>query len=936
MGRPERAVDPAEGPVAQFALALRELRASAGRPSYRRMSRLINCSVTSLSEAAGGNRLPSLSTTLAYVEACGGDPSVWAARWRAVAGEPTVSEPDPEESARCPYLGLTAFQQEDATRFFGRDRIVGELLSLVGEHRFVAVVGASGCGKSSVLRAGLAARAGASGQPAIVITPGEHPGHSLRHLLAAESGTERLLIVDQFEEIFTLCAEAERIIFIAALTAAAATGQVRVVLGLRADFYGDCSRYPQLVRALNTAQLLIGPMTTTELTDAIRHPARVAGLIVETALVAQLVSEAAGQPGALPLVSHALVETWRRRQGSRLTAAGYQAAGGIQHAIAQTAERAYHGLDPAQQDLARQILLRLCAYRGVGEPVRRQASRDELPDDPCAAQVLDVLAGARLLTIAHDTVELAHEAVMRCWPRLRDWLEDGREGVRTRQQLTEAAATWEAFDRDPGSLYRGAQLTRARDWAAAARHLLTANEERFLLASLAAEAAQHATARRHARRRRQLVGLVTVVALAAGVVTAEALRFRATAAREHEIVAAQRVLTELDPLYEQGRRLLAFQLVLASYRLNPSPDARTALLQFGTGVAPGPTGSYVSSVAFGGDVLASIGRTVDLWYLTGPPDVLTSPAHTFTGITAVAISADGQLLAARQTDNRLSLWYIGDLRHPKQLWLQPPPLGSSDPEATITALKFSPDGHILAAAGNASLKLMDVTDPTQPYVLSRRAPTGAVTVLEFTPDGRGLVTAGDTIEMWMVTDSTNPLRLTHLDDGEHLDATAVAVNPEGRLAVTATSRGAVTLWDITNPRKPVHLWSPEATGAVYAATFGLDGKLLIAGRRTVLLDVANPRAPSELATLPNTPTTVHSAVFEPEAGIVVTANMEMASDSDGPVKAGYRTNMGRYDVNVGRVAARVCGTIDTPITQGEWDQYFPGLAYDPPCAHPAF
>jgi hypothetical protein len=388
------------------------------------MSRVAHFSVTTLSDAAGGERFPSLAVTLAYVRACGGDLAEWEARWRSAAAEVSAgsaAEVTDGNGGRCPYVGLVAFQPGDAGRFFGRDRVVAALAERVLEHRFVGVFGASGSGKSSVLRAGLAAKAMADGlsgdggaQPTVVFTPGPHPMEEcavalaglggappavlhaeltastdalhlrVRQTLAERPGTDLLLIVDQFEEVFTLCRDtAERAVFIAALLRAAdpQTGRTRVVLGVRADFYGHCGQYAELAEALNTAQFLIGPMTTEELTQAITRPARHAGCLVDTALVARMVSDATGQPSALPLASHALVETWRRRQGSRLTLAGYEAAGGIHHAVAHTAEHVYSRLSHREQDAARQIFLRLTALADTPEPTKRRATRQELDTD---------------------------------------------------------------------------------------------------------------------------------------------------------------------------------------------------------------------------------------------------------------------------------------------------------------------------------------------------------------------------------------------------------------------------------------------------------------------------------------------------------------------------------------------------------------------------
>jgi hypothetical protein len=220
--------------------------------------------------------------------------------------------------------------------------------------------------------------------------------------------------------VFTLCADhAERTRFITALLtgAGAANSRTRVVLGVRADFYAACSAHPELVEALRDAQLLVGPMTTDELRRAISLPAARRGCAVESALLARVVADADGHAGVLPLVSHALRETWRRRRGNTLTVSGYEAAGGIHHALANSAEEAYRGLDAGRQRIARGILLRLVALGEGTEDTKRRLGRTDLAADGPTQEVLGALAAARLVTVDADTVQLTHEALLHAWPK---------------------------------------------------------------------------------------------------------------------------------------------------------------------------------------------------------------------------------------------------------------------------------------------------------------------------------------------------------------------------------------------------------------------------------------------------------------------------------------------------------------------------------------
>ncbi|MBP2329590.1 transcriptional regulator with XRE-family HTH domain [Kibdelosporangium banguiense] len=334
--------------VQRFAWELRQLREKAGSPTYRQLALRAHYSQATLAKAASGRDLPSLAVTLAYVRACGGDTEQWGARWREAAAEAApaaledITAAQQQADAPAPYLGLAAFTPEDADRFFGREQLVAELVATLDQHRFLAVFGASGSGKSSLLQAGLLPAVREEYATAL-ITPGAEPESQLRQALGARPAeTDVLLVVDQFEELFTLCPDlATRERFITGLLEAVREpgSRTRVVLGVRADFYAHCAQHRGLVEALRKAQVLVGPMTTDELRAVITGPAIRFGYSVEGALVSRLIGDATGQPGVLPLLSHALLETWRRRRGNALTLAGYEAAGGIHRAITRTDER---------------------------------------------------------------------------------------------------------------------------------------------------------------------------------------------------------------------------------------------------------------------------------------------------------------------------------------------------------------------------------------------------------------------------------------------------------------------------------------------------------------------------------------------------------------------------------------------------------------------
>ncbi|MCJ7738163.1 MAG: hypothetical protein MUQ10_12765 [Anaerolineae bacterium] len=478
---------------------------------------------------------------------------------------PGVLAPTPGEP---PFKGLRFFDVEDAGIFFGRESLTERLVArLHAGERFLAIVGASGSGKSSLVRAGLVARlqhptratrerwdiriitptmdpmeslAGElAGAPADISRGGidaatlagallsdRHALHRFAQQIMADRRSERrsadrrlLIVVDQFEELFTLChTPAHQQAFIDNLLAAATqSGPTSVVLALRADLYHHCAQYEELRQALESHQVYIGAMTYPELTRAIERPAQASGWSFEPGLVALLLKDAGAspnrppEPGALPLLSQALLETWRRRRGRTLTTAGYAEAGGVQGAIAQTAESTYRTLTPNEQAIARSIFLRLTEL-GHGEEgqgaiySRRRAPLTEIIPEPTqhsdADTVLGILIKARLITAEKDCLAVAHEALIREWPMLREWIEEDVEGLRIHRHLTEAAEAWVASERDAGDLYRGARLAQAEAWAVVSSHMLNPLEQEFLTMSSAA--VRRDAAEREARQRREL------------------------------------------------------------------------------------------------------------------------------------------------------------------------------------------------------------------------------------------------------------------------------------------------------------------------------------------------------------------------------------------------------------------------------------------------
>jgi WD40 repeat protein len=779
------------------------------------MAQATRYSATTLAEAAAGRRLPALPVVLEYVRICGGVAEEWERRWRVAAQR--LAEQRGDGAADPPYRGLAAFEPADADRFFGRDELVEQLVQRLDRSRLVVVSGASGSGKSSLLRAGLMPVATAGGQRAVSVTPGDRP---LEQLALADLGSDGgLLVVDQLEEAFTLCRDTVvRAEFFHRLDAVAT--RHRVIVGVRADFLVACTRYPGLARAMSDGTVIVGAMAAEGLRQAITEPARLAGLTVERALVAQVLAEVEGQPGALALVSHALLETWRQRSGTVLTLAGYEAAGGVTGAVARTAELVYAALTADQQRIARQLLLRLTALGDGIEDTRRRVARSELGLDGVDV-VIEAFAAARLIVVSEDSIEFAHEAVLVAWPRLTGWLAEDRDALRTHRQLTEAVANWESLGREAGSLYRGARLALAQEWAARPerRATLTAAEVAFLDASVAAEAAEHAATMRRSRQFRRLsVALAAMLAVVTVLAGTAVWQWRAAEDQRRQALSRQlatQALSAADTDVAQAMRLS-----VAAYDAWPTADARGMLLSLASrrsfaGRLQHDRPVHAAAFSPDGASLATAGENgrIVIWDVARRAERFRPTGHT-SGVRSIAYSPGGATFVSGGADGSVILWEASTGEEIRRL---------PGHDGAVDGVAFTPDGRTLATIGaDHRIVLWSVGDGARLAELTGHG--GRAAEVAFTPDGRWLVSAGDdgAVVVW---DLATRSRLRTLDAGQPLHS--VAVSPDGALVAAGGQGKEVLVWGLSDGRQVASLRAH--TAIVSAVRFVDRGSLMTVG-----------------------------------------------------------------------------------------------------------
>jgi WD40 repeat protein/serine/threonine protein kinase len=895
---------------------------------------------------------------------------------------------------RNPYKGLQPFLESDAGDFFGRETLITTLGKRLQHERFIAVVGASGSGKSSVVRAGLIPLILRGLLPhsenwfVVNFNPGAQPFDELRmgllkvafeappdletilkhdetglaqavDLILTDRSLELVIVIDQFEEIFTLAPDnAERSLLLRSLAYAITSpdSRVRLVITLRADFYNQPLIVPQFGDLLLKATEVIQPMTPVELERAILGPAERAGLTLELGLITAMIADVSHQPGALPLLQFAITELFERRQGRKLVLQAYEESGGVMGALARRADELYGELSEAQQTAAHQMFLRLINIgEGPQQDTRRRVLWSELTsiaqDEAALLYVLDKFDKARLLTFDHDavtrepTVEIAHESLISQWKQLNLWLNTNREDLQTQRRLASALQDWQEGKRDPSFLASGVRLDAFADMLRRQTIVLNEQERLYIEQSLAQRQKQ-------INRVRLVIASLVIFSLVTLLLAVFAFDRQTRAVAASATSEAERARADLQARIATSRQFavtaltnlgtpdLALLLSVEAVEVMDTFEARSSLL---TVLSSQPhlrrylyrNEAGITSTAYSpqGDVVAFAARDGLIGFMnvtTG--EVALHNAHEGRAWN-VAFSTDGALLASVGEDSQVILWDTAreEILHQ---W-------TTGQDNGTWSVAFTPGGsRVAVGGGDGTIQLYDTADQN-PIGDALMAHGDIVYTVAFNNTGTVFASGGadNLVRLWRVGDeglsefdealdghsnwvltlafspddallatggADNTVRLWDGQTGEpfgfalegHTDwVRSVAFNADGSLLVSASADRSIRLWDVASGFETREPMLGHQNAVWDTAFAGDDQTLLSAGADGLMLEWSMQSAPTLSTMLPSHQDAVLTLDFNDNGSLLAVAGGSASADSDNTIQIlDAETYQERYDL----------------------------------------